>query len=64
MFGINRCSATTVATLTGSLWSCVINHMVVQECCKDGDQSQRERAKFDPKSLPNSSTDHHQTLLT
>jgi len=37
---------------------------VVRECCKDDDQCQWERPKFDPPQLLNPLTDHHQNLFT
>jgi len=36
-------------------------HTVVRECCKDNDQSQWEKPKFDPL---NPLTDRHQNLPT
>jgi len=36
----------------------------VRECCKDDDQSQRERPKFDPLPRLNPLTDGHQNLPT
>ena len=38
--------------------------MVVRECCKDDDQSQWERPKFDPPPPLNPLTDRHQNLPT
>ena len=35
---------------------------VVRECCKDDDQSQWERPKFDCAPHPNPLTDRHQNL--
>ena len=37
---------------------------VVRECCKDDDQSQWERPKFDPPPHLNPLTDRHQNLPT
>ena len=37
---------------------------VVRECCKDDDQSQWERPKFDPPPSLNPLTDRHQNLPT
>ena len=37
---------------------------VVRECCKDDDQRQWERPKFDPPPHLNPLTDRHQNLPT
>ena len=37
---------------------------VVRECCKNDNQSQWERPKFDPPPPLNPLTDRHQTLPT
>ena len=44
----------------------VLSHTrtVVRECCKDDDQSQWERPKFDPPPHPKPLTDRHQNLPT
>jgi len=39
-------------------------HTVVRECCKDDDQCQWERPKFDPPPPLNPLTDRHQNLPT
>ena len=65
-------------TLSGNLWRCqtssafslVVNwhfgkshtRTVVRECCKDDDQSQWERPKFNPSLPLNPFTNRHQNL--